>query len=309
MNWFSTTRAFITAFIACLALNGCEGTTPTQPSAVGQDRQIQRADRLSREGKPREAALAYEELAEQSAADLRNRLWLRAAREHVRAGDTARATALLKQTGTTLPGADMTLRSLVAAELALTSNRPDAALTELNRIPQPIARDWLPDVLELRARAQFGSNRPASAILTALDREAALRSQDDIRDNRRMIWEGLQRSAASNADFTVPAGSTSLLAGWLELGRAAAIGARNPFTAREGLTEWRSRYPNHPANSLLNDELLPQLGIGLEYPGQIALVLPLSGRQQLAGIAVRDGFMAAILQQEPATRPVVNVYD
>ena len=266
-NWFTTTtRALVTALIACLALSGCEGTTPSQPSTMGNDRQIQRAERLSREGKSREAAAAYEELAAQSTADLRSRLLLRAAREHVRAGDEARATTLLKQASTSLPTADMTLRSLVAAELALNANRPDAALAELNRIPQPIARDWLPDVLELRSRAQFASNRPAAAIVTALDREAALRSQDEIRDNRRMIWDGLQRSAASNADFTVPAGSTSLLAGWLELGRAAAVGARNPFTAREGLSEWRSRYPNHPANSLLNDELMPQLGIGLEYP-------------------------------------------
>lgn len=308
-NWFSTSRACVTALIACLALSGCEGTTPSQPSASGSDRQIQRAERLSREGKAREAAAAYEELASQSTADLRNRLWLRAAREHVRAGDEARATELLKQAGNSLPSADFTLRSQVAAELALNSNRPDAALAELNRIPQPIARDALPDVLALRARALFALNRPAAAIVTALDREAALRSQDEIRDNRRMIWDGLQRSASSNADFSVPAGSTSVLAGWLELGRTAAVGARNPFTAREGLTEWRERYPNHPANSLLNDDLLPRLGIGLEYPAQIALVLPLSGRQQLAGIAVRDGFMAAILQQDSANRPVVNIYD
>ena len=150
-NWFTTTtRALATVFIACIALSGCEGTTPTQPSALGNDRQIQRAERLSREGKSSEAAAAYEELAAQSTADLRSRLLLRAAREHVRAGDEARATTLLKQAGTSLPTADMTLRSLVAAELALNANRPDAALAELNRIPQPIARDWLPDILELR---------------------------------------------------------------------------------------------------------------------------------------------------------------
>ena len=36
---------------------------------------------------------------------------------------------------------------------------------------------------------------------------------------------------------------------------------------------------------------------------QIALLLPLSGRSESVGTAVRDGFIAAYLQQDPATRP------
>jgi uncharacterized protein len=46
-----------------------------------------------------------------------------------------------------------------------------------------------------------------------------------------------------------------------------------------------------------------------EYPANIALLLPLSGRQEAAGIAVRDGFLAAWFQQEPARRPAVRIYD
>jgi len=45
------------------------------------------------------------------------------------------------------------------------------------------------------------------------------------------------------------------------------------------------------------------------YPRQVALLLPLSGRQQVAGIAVRDGFLAALLAQDVAQRPTVNIYD
>jgi outer membrane PBP1 activator LpoA protein len=55
--------------------------------------------------------------------------------------------------------------------------------------------------------------------------------------------------------------------------------------------------------------VLPALGVGLEYPTQMALVLPLSGRQQGAGVAVRDGFLAALLQQDARQRPLVKVYD
>jgi uncharacterized protein len=294
--------------LVCCLLAACE-TPATMPQGPGADRQAQQAERLSRQGDARGAAELYEAVAARSAGELRDRFLLRAAREHVRAGDTERASTLLTQISTSLPTADFALRAQVAAELALKANRPEAALTELNRIPQPIPRESLSDVLALRARALFALNRPAAAIIAALDRETALRTQEDLRDNRRLIWEGLQRSAAGNADFSPPPGASATLRGWLDLGEAALVAARNPFTAGDDLSQWRSRYPNHPANSLLNEEVLPQLGVGLEYPSQIALVLPLSGRQQAASIAVRDGFMAALLQQDVSQRPVVNVYD
>jgi outer membrane PBP1 activator LpoA protein len=41
----------------------------------------------------------------------------------------------------------------------------------------------------------------------------------------------------------------------------------------------------------------------------IALLLPLSGRQQAAGIAVRDGFLAAALAEPAERRPRIDVYD
>jgi outer membrane PBP1 activator LpoA protein len=45
------------------------------------------------------------------------------------------------------------------------------------------------------------------------------------------------------------------------------------------------------------------------HPRQVALLLPLSGRQQAAGIAVRDGFLAAALAQDASQRPAINLYD
>ncbi len=303
-----STRFWLPALIACLFLSGCP-TTPVTQEGASASAQMARAERLAREGKSAQAAELYERLAAGAPNELRNRLLLRAAREHVRAHDIERASALLKQVDRTLPTADFTLRAQVAAEIALLSNRPSAALEELDRIPQPLPRDELADILALRARALFALNRPAGGITTALDREAALRTQQEIRENRRLIWEGLQKSAAGNADFSVPPGASTQLAGWLELGQAALIAARNPFTAREDLAEWRAKYPHHPANSLLNEELLPTLGVGLEYPSQVALILPLSGRHQAAGIAVRDGFLAAVLQQQARERPLLNIYD
>ena len=65
-----------------------------------------------------------------------------------------------------------------------------------------------------------------------------------------------------------------------------------------------------PANGqVLGPTSLPDGRTTSAYPGQIALLLPLSGRQQAAGVAVRDGFLAAVLAQDAGLRPQVNIYD
>jgi outer membrane PBP1 activator LpoA protein len=297
------------ALIATLLASSCS-VPVTQPGREPTDRRlVTQAEKQARDGDHRGAAQSFEQAAAQAPGELRNRFLLRAAREYLRGDQSDQASALLKQVGTSLPGADVALRASVAAELNLKQQKPDRALAELDSIPQPLPREDVSDLLALRARALFALNRPAAGVTTALERERGLNNQDEVRANRKLIWQGLQQSAAGNADFSAPPGSSATVIGWLDLGRAALTAARNPFTANEDLADWRSHYPSHPANALLNEDVLPELGVGLDYPTQIGLILPLSGRQQGPGVAVRDGFMAALLQQEQSKRPVVNVYD
>jgi outer membrane PBP1 activator LpoA protein len=306
MEWLRVAGA---ALLATLLASSCS-VPVTQPGREPTDRRlVTQAEKQSRDGDHRGAAQSFEQAAAQAPGELRNRFLLRAAREYLRGDQSDQAAALLKQVGTTLPGADFALRASVAAELNLKQQKPDRALAELDSIPQPLPREDVSDLLALRARALFALNRPAAGITTALERERGLNNQDEVRANRKLIWQGLQQSAAGNADFSAPPGSSATVTGWLELGRAALTAARNPFTANEDLADWRGRYPSHPANALLNEDVLPELGVGLDYPTQIGLILPLSGRQQGPGVAVRDGFLAALLQQDASKRPVVNVYD
>jgi outer membrane PBP1 activator LpoA protein len=309
MHKWLKSKSWMWGACASLLIAACTTTTPSGPQRPATNRQYEQAERLSREGNAIEAARLFEQVALQSPGELRDRVLLRAAKEYLRADNSEQATAILKQVNTQLPARDVVDRALVSAELQLSAGRADRALAELNQIPQPLPQESLPEILSVRSRALFALNRPAAGVMAALDRERTLTTQQDQRANQRLIWEGLQRSANANADFTPPAGANSVVTGWLDLGRAALVAARNPFTAKEDLAQWRARYPTHPANSFLNEDVLPQLGVGLEYPPQIALVLPLSGRTATSGIAVRDGFMAALLQQELARRPQLNVYD
>ncbi|MET0984641.1 MAG: penicillin-binding protein activator, partial [Steroidobacteraceae bacterium] len=255
--------------------------TPTQTGTQGQsapDRIAQRADRLAREGSHQQAAAAYQQAAATASRELRDRFLLRAARQWVLADDPKQATITLAQVSPTLPTVDYALRAEVAAELALREQKPERALAELDRIPQPPPQEHVSEIQRLRAMALFQMNRPAAAIAIAMEREKALSDPQAIQDNRRMIWQGLQRSAAAGADITVPPGANTTLAGWLELSHAALASARNPLSAGDELERWRQRYPAHPANSVLQQDVLPDLGASLEYPAQVALVLPMTGR-------------------------------
>src|SRR5262245_8004053 len=233
--------------VAAIALFGLIGigactVTPTQPPPPpGAERLLTQAEKLVREGNHGAAAQTFESLAAQSPGELKDRFTLRAARQYLLDDQADRATTLLGQVSPTLPSGDYPLRTQVAADLALRAQRPDRALTELDRVKDAPPRELAPDLLELRARALFALNRPAQGVATALERERMLNGPEEIRANQRLIWQGLQRSASGNADFTAPPGASPTLVGWLELGRAALSAARNPFTANRDLTDWRTR--------------------------------------------------------------------
>lgn len=264
-----------------------------------------RAQRESSAGQHGDAARTYEELARQNRGRLQDGLQLRAAAEWLEAGDLARAEAMLTEAGNTPASDDAALRARVAAELALRNRRPQDALAELDKAPQA-SGDAASRLLALRSRALFDLNQTPAAVTVALERENLLSTPEAVRENRRLIWEGLRRSSDGGA---LPDGAPPALAGWLALHGVALAADRNPSTARAAVDTWRSRFPNHPAEQFVAQDIVPSLGAGLAYPPQVALLLPLTGRQQAAGIAVRDGFMASLLQQDVASRPAVHVYD
>jgi outer membrane PBP1 activator LpoA protein len=140
-------------------------------------------------------------------------------------------------------------------------------------------------------------------------RERQLNDPDAISAGRRMLLAELRRAARGSADFTAPAGADATLSGWLDLGRALRSVERNPLRARAELVTFRAQHPGHPAVGDPLRELLRELAAQGDYPGQVALLLPLSGRTQTLGAAVRDGFLTAYYEHDAEARPRVRVYD
>ena len=271
---------------------------------------MNQAEALSRKGDYKGAGRTYEALAAQSPGELRDRFLLRAAREYVRADDTAQATTLLNQVSSSLPRADFALRSLVAAELALRGGRGDKALAELDRIPQPIPREAIAGHSGAsRTRAVCIESPGGSGGRGTRARAFALQPRRSARESAL----DLAGSAEERGEQRGLHSSSGRERGTHRLAGPGTRGVR--FRSQSLHCERRHRRLARPLSvasrrtRCITEDVLPELGVGLDYPTQIALILPLSGRQQAAGMAVRDGFLAALLQQDASRRPMLNVYD
>ncbi len=288
-----------------LALATTSTTTLTQ---ANQSRLSSEAEQLAAQGRYSEAAGRFEALAAQTSNADRDRYLLKAARNAQLAGDDNKTQTLLSLLGKNLSAADAAQRTVINATQALRQNQADRAIAQLDQIPLPLPAGVAPDILAVRVQALFALGRTALAVSTAVERERELRSETEISRNRQVIWDGLKQAANAGRDLTPPAGANRITTGWLELASLSSSNARDPFAMNRGLADWRARYPGHPGSTIIG---APNTAVATIRPTseRIALLLPLSGRQQAAGIAVRDGFFAAALQGRPGPRNDIQVFD
>jgi outer membrane PBP1 activator LpoA protein len=138
-------------------------------------------------------------------------------------------------------------------------------------------------------------------------RDRLLNIAADRQENQRFIVDGIGTALARRRRPHL-AGADAELAGWLS--SRASWRMRGPApSARGRLQSWRERYPAHPASPSLWQGLVERPTAAGDLPRQIALLLPLSGRAEAAGAAVRDGFLAAYYEDGSAARPRLRVYD
>lgn len=287
-----------------IALAGCPGGV-----LPGRTPSADAAQRLARSGDHQGAARVYEQLARSAHAPDRDALLLYAAEEWLAAGARGDAARVAAGVSRSLAGDLQERRVLLTADLAITNAEPARALAELKSIAEPATPASARRYFDIEARAFFGTNRAADAVRALIARERSLEGEADLRASRWYIFESLRDAAERGVSMTPPAGADPVVAGWLDLGRVGLELARNPFGAAERVNDWRTRYPTHPAQSTVLDQLLKTYSADLEYPADVALLLPLSGRQQAVGTVVRDGFLAAYYQHTTTLRPRVRIYD
>jgi len=268
----------------------------------------QRAAQLAAAGRHPEAARAYADLANEAPADHDNYALL-SAEQWLAAGNVS----LAKQAYATVSGEARSKlpisRALVAAEIALADNDASHAITELDSIPVPGIADLAQNYWYIRGASEFLLGHPVAGVQAFVERERYLTDPAALKASREDLFTRIRSAAARAQSLKPPPKAGSIVAGWLALAPVAVELQRDPMHAAAAVDHWRRSFPGHPAN----DSVLPvaetQLAVATQFPDQIALLLPLSGRAESAGTSVRDGFIAAYLEQPVASRPRLKIYD
>ncbi len=288
---------------AALLAAACSLVKPAEPAA-DQQRQAQR---LAGAGKHADAARLYAQLAAETPAQHDN-YQLLSAEQWVIAGNLPAAKeslAAAPEARTTLPAS----RALVAAEIALAENDGARAIHELDTIAVPAQAELAQNYWRLRGEGAFLTSHPVEGTRAFVERERYLTDPAALRASRAELFDLIKHAAESGASLKAPPKTDPIVAGWLALGPIALEMTRNPMHAAVALANWKRSYPQHPANESALGLAQNQIAVATRFPDQIALLLPLSGRAEAVGVAVRDGFIAAYLEQDAASRPHLKIYD
>jgi outer membrane PBP1 activator LpoA protein len=277
-----------------------------KPVETPVDKQAEAAQLVSA-GRHADAAQAYADLANEVPAQ-RDNYELLSAEQWVSAGKVAAAkqayAAVSPSAATTLP----TSRALIAAEIALAEKDGARALRELDTIAVPTAPDLAQNYWYLRGESAFLAGRPVDGTRAFVAREPYLDAAA-LRASRAELFNKIRDAAEHGQSLKPPPKTDPIVAGWLALGPPAVQLDRNPMHANTALDGWKREYPGHPANDSVLNLAQQQIAVATQFPDSIALLLPLSGRAESVGVAVRDGFIAGYLDQDPASRPQLKIYD
>lgn len=275
--------------LVALAIGACQTTAGGFGGVPGDSR----AERLATNGQHRDAAAAYVDLAAQATGPDRDRLMLLAIEQWLDAGDAARARDALASIPTP---ADTQLRHLWnsnAAALMLYRGESDEALQVLEAMSrESLSRNRRLRVDALRADAWVQKQDPARAVEIMTQRESMLSSRRDIEDNRWHLWQALLLSEPQDLRAGAELTLDDNTRGWLSLGSLATSTGQQGIGWINGAVRWRDTHRGHPAMDVVDRLDLPA-GLILDYPKQIALLLPLSGDTARAGHAVQNGFIGA----------------
>ncbi len=292
---------------AVLIVTAC---APLQTNAPAGDARAQRAALLAKRQRHDDAAEAYLALATQTEGPIRERYLIRAARQRRLAGKLGAAQAILDSLPDPVDASNRLGWAQVAADLAIARNQAAKALEILDAAPPSSKPEVTAELLRLRAEALFRVGDAVGATRAYLEREVWLRDRAAIAENQRLLWAGYQRWGKTLTPDVIAEAEDPVLAGWLELGRIAATHRDSDAGMAIALSAWQHRHPEHPANDVLIAGLLQDIGPIAVMPERMALLLPLSGRQQASGTAIRDGLLAAhYAASERPDRPVIDIYD
>lgn len=280
--------------LSLMLLAGCATTSFTSaPESPAQSQALA----LIEQGKPRDAAIQLEALANTLRGNARGAALADAAFAWHEAGDSARARSLLAQvTPRQLSGASLQRYQLTSAELALADKQPAQALAALKDASDTVAP-------QLRTRWQLAR---AAALQATGDNIGA--AQERARAHAALTGKARADNQQAIASLLGTLDDATLRA------RAAALPANEPlynFAGRaliaRGLPLPRP-FDREGTLQFDTSKRPPAMSDGYRPPLKMAVLLPLSGRLATAAQPVRDGLLSGYYG-ESRRRPDIQFID
>ena len=299
---YSASRSFLMLLLLA-AVSACQAPVK-EADTKGQ---LYRAESAAAQGQYREAAQIYLELAAREAGTQADHWRLLAARQWLNNDDPVAAAAALESIAGPMDRDDYALWVILGARVALARGEPAQALQKLEDAPPPPA-NLAGEFFRTRGTALLELGRVEQAILAFGDEQTWANNSEQLLASQRALLDQLQARARRG---TLPtASSDPLVQGWLDLARLSSIASADSPALLAGLRNWRLANPRHPALNGVVAALVERHRGANSYPIQVALLLPLSGRERPYGEAVRDGFLAAYLNSpNKDILPLVKIYD
>lgn len=255
-------------------------------------------------------ASAYLALANNQADSEKQSLLILAAGRYIYDGQWRQGLHILTQTDQLTPELNNE-KLLLLAKVDLIREQPRAAISRLALVQgiHHLPIYYQAQYHEMLASAYQTTGNYLQSILERIKLDELLKDEASLANNRRALWLSLTTLPKAEIDaISAEAKPDSVLSGWTTL----ALLSRNNDERSDLLQQvqaWREMHPQHPANAILPSPLFSIQEKLYPAPKRIALMLPLSGVLSGPGLAVKDGFMAALDASHAQGRINVQVYD
>lgn len=208
-----------------------------------------------------------------------------------RQGDTAQALQVASQIDSTqLDGTQRIRWAMVLSDSALAEEDGQSVIraTDILDSATELSTDDRQTLLYRRGLAlnMIGEPEAAARLLIGLQRDNAPYELNDD------IWKPLSGLSPTALNALAATDGDPVTQGWVDLARLYRTSSGDISNLFDRLDQWRSRYPNHPANRRLPQDLSALRQIEGNEVDQIAVLLPDSGPLANIASAIRQGLEA-----------------
>ncbi len=207
-------------------------------------------------------------------------------------------------------------RDILQAKDILFTGEPEQAL---NALPDPDTMESAlhrARVYEVRAQAFRQLDNPDEELAARIALEQQVNRPGIAEANHKQIWQLLTTQPQSRLNEMTTHVRGDIYQGWIELALSNAIGDLDGQQRSGSLQQWRSRFPNHPANAtmmrtLFADNNFNSLELSSGPIRQVGVLLPLTAPGiGAAAAAIRDGIILAYQNEtDRSNLPTIRFYD